>query len=188
MKLSRMLAAVGVTAVVLASIATSAGAQPIRGREVTQETATSENFCDVPGLTVQEDITVESRFMHNTRGPDDLGYLLEHLTTTAVFTNVVNGNSTRLVDTSLQKDLHVTDNGDGTLTILVLATGNVVLYGPDGEVIARDPGQIRVERLVDHGGTPNDRSDDVVLTQRTIKESTGRTDDFCEAGVPLLIG
>ena len=58
------------------------------------------------------------------------------------------------------KDQRVTDNGDGTLTILVLATGNSTLYGPDGKAIARNPGQIRFEFLVDHGGTPTDPSDD----------------------------
>jgi len=38
----------------------------------------------------------------------------------------------------------VTDNGDGTLTLLILNTGNSVLGGEDGKVIARNPGQVRV--------------------------------------------
>ena len=81
----------------------------------------------------------------------------------------------------------MTDNGDGTLTILVLATGNDVFYGPDGKAIGRNPGQIRFEILVDHGGTPTDPSDDVVLVPaRAGERSTGRSDDFCEAAVPAL--
>ena len=85
-----------------------------------------------------------------------------------------------------QKDLHVTDNGDGTLTILVLATGNYTLYGEDGRAIARNPGQVRFELLIDHGGTPDDPSDDLELDFKIVKESTGRSDDACEAAVPAL--
>ena len=83
--------------------------------------------------------------------------------------------------------MRVTENGDGTLTILVLATGNAVLYGPDGKAIARNPGQTRFEILLDDGGTPNDPSDDEFLGRLGVaKESTGRSDDFCEAAVPAL--
>ena len=81
----------------------------------------------------------------------------------------------------------MTDNGDGTLTILTLGTGNDVYYGPDGDVIGRNPGQIRSEFIVDHGGTPTDPSDDEFLVDLGIvKGSTGRSDDFCEAAVPAL--
>jgi hypothetical protein len=63
-----------------------------------------------------------------------------------------------------------------------------VLYGANGKAIARNPDQIRVELLVDHGGTPNDPSDDEVLSEELVKDSTGRSDDFCEAAVPALTG
>ena len=93
------------------------------------------------------------------------------------------------VATVRDKDQRVTDNGDGTLTILVLTTGNEVLYGEDGKAIARNPGQLRFEFLVDHGGTPTDPSDDEFLEfLGVVKDSTGRNDDFCEAGVPILLG
>jgi hypothetical protein len=83
--------------------------------------------------------------------------------------------------------LKVTDNGDGTLTILVMGTGNSTLYGPEGNAIARDPGQIRFEVLIDHGGTPSDPSDDEFLEfLGDVKPSTGRSDDFCEAAVEAL--
>jgi hypothetical protein len=83
----------------------------------------------------------------------------------------------------------VTDNGDGTLTLLILSTFNSVLYGPDGKAIARDPGQARFEVLIDHGGTPTDPSDDEFFEfLGLVKESTGRTDDFCAAVVPVLTG
>ena len=189
MKLSRMLAAaVGLTAVISMSLATVAWAQPIREKFQFQETEIIDDLCDVAGLTVQIDRTVDLRVMQNPHGPDGLVYFLEHVRVTTVYTNVANGNATTEVETAIRKDLRVTDNGDGTLTILALATGNLVLYGPDGKAIARNPGQVRFEIVVDHGGTPNDRSDDEELEFRGVRESTGRTDDFCAAGVPVLTG
>jgi len=62
-----------------------------------------------------------------------------------------------------------------------------VLYGEDGKAIARNPGQTRLEFLVDHGGTPNDPFDDGPLEfVGVVKDSTGRSDDFCEAAVAAL--
>jgi hypothetical protein len=189
MRLSRMLAgAVALAAVVSMALATVAWAQPIREQEVFQETEIIDDFCDVAGLTVQFDSTVEERRMQNTHGPDGLVYFLEHARATAVYTNLANGNAVTEVVTTVFTDLRVTDNNDGTLTILVLGTGNAVLYGPDGKAIARNPGQIRFEIVVDHGGTPTDPSDDEELDFRLVKESTGRTDDFCAAAVPVLTG
>ena len=103
-----------------------------------------------------------------------------------MYTNLANGNAVTEVVTTVSKDLRVTDNDDGTLTILVLATGDAVVYVPDGKAIARNPGQVRFEIVVDHGGTPTDPSDDEFLDFRLVKESTGRTDDFWAAVVPTL--
>jgi hypothetical protein len=106
---------------------------------------------------------------------------------TVVYTNRANGKTVTLTVVRVTKDLRVTDNGDGTLTILVLATGNDVYYGPDGKAIGRNPGQIRFEILIDHAGTPTDPSDDEFLADLgLVKGSTGRNDDFCEAAVPAL--
>jgi hypothetical protein len=63
------------------------------------------------------------------------------------------------------------------------------VYGPDGKAIARNPGQLRFELLIDNGGTPTDPSDDEFLEfLGFVKGSTGRTDDFCAAAVPELTG
>jgi hypothetical protein len=171
------------------SLATAASAQPIREGEVFEETQSCADFCDASGLTVRVDSTTESRFMFNPHGPDGLGYGLEHLRITNVYANVANGNAVTEQITTVFRDLRVTDNGDGTVTALVLATGNAVVRGPDGRAIARNPGQIRFEALIDNGGTPTDPSDDEFLdVLRDVKGSTGRTDDFCEAVVPVLVG
>ena len=103
-----------------------------------------------------------------------------------MLTNRANDESVTVVSKVLNKDLKVTDNGDGTLTVLFMATGNDVIYGPDGKAIARNPGQIRIEFLIDHNGTPVDPFDDAVISEEVVKESTGRSDDFCEAVVPAI--
>ena len=58
-------------------------------------------------------------------GPDGLGYGLEHLRITDVFTNLDNGNAVTGEQAFMSKDLRVTDNGDGTLTILGLNAGRM---------------------------------------------------------------
>jgi hypothetical protein len=136
---------------------------------------------------VEFGFVVDGRVHAVPQGRDGLAYFGAHFVRTEVATNVVTGASVTAVYTVTDKDLRVTDNGDGTLTILILMTGNAVLYGEDGKAIARNPGQVRVEILIDHGGTPPDPSDDAFLEfLGVVKESTGRTDDFCEAAVPIL--
>ena len=146
-----------------------------------------ENFCGVQGVTVVLTSVLDMRVNVVSRGPAGLTYFLQHGVTREVLRNPATGKTLTSVATVTEKDMRITENGDGTLTILVLATGNAVLYGPDGKAIARNPGQTRFEILVDDGGTPNDPSDDEFLGRLgTVKESTGRTDDFCEAAVPAL--
>lgn len=145
-----------------------------------------EDFCDVPGLDVQVEGVDDGSFLGRAQGRDGLSYFMFHVRTSAVLTNLANGQT--ITDTSrvVQKDLHIVDNGDGTLTITVLATGAANLFGTDGKAIARNPGQIRFQVVVDHNGTPTDPSDDEELEFSVIKESTGRSDDYCAAAVDAL--
>jgi hypothetical protein len=184
LRLSAFLA-LGATAAVMLAAAASAG-PPFRETIHDEGTEVITDFCDVEGLTVVREFVLDLRIHALPHGPDGLVYFLAHGKQTEVITNLANDRSVSSVASVTEKDLRVTDNGDGTLTILILATGNAVLYGEDGKAIARNPGQVRFELVVDHGGTPNDPSDDVELDFRLVKESTGRSDDFCEAAVPAL--
>ncbi len=184
LRLATILALAGVAAVAFAAAA-SAG-KVSREAFHDERAFVLENFCDVPGLNVQVQVDADIRVQIVLHGRDQLAYFLQHGTRTDVLTNLANGKSVTSVAHVTEKDLRVTDNGDGTLTVLVLATGNAVVYGPDGKAIARDPGQTRFELLVDDGGTPTDPSDDEVLDFRVVKDSTGRSDEFCEAVVPAL--
>jgi hypothetical protein len=172
--------AVGLTiASILVAGAVSADA-PLRFHE--EFTETIDDYCDVPGLTVRSDVVVDSKLRIRQRA----GFM-EQVSGTFVDTNVDNGKSISGTFHTIRKALHATDNGNGTSTLLFLATGNDVAYGPDGKAIARNPGQIRFEVLIDNNGTPNDPSDDEFIAMLDIvKESTGRSDDFCAAVVPAL--
>jgi hypothetical protein len=178
--------ALGATAAFMFTAAASAGLI-FQERFHDEGTFVEENFCDVEGLTVDGAFAVDGRVRAVPHGREGLAYFIEHVKFAVTFTNRDTGTTITQVGNVTTKDLKVTDNGDGTLTILQLGTGNDVVYGPDGKAIARNPGQTRFAFLVDDGGTPADPSDDEFLADLgVVKESTGRTDDFCEAVVPAL--
>jgi hypothetical protein len=142
------------------------------------------NFCE-RGLTVDFTAVVDGRFRINTHGRADLAFVAEHLSVRQVFTNPETGLGVRTVERTLTKDLRISRSGN-LLTIVVLATGNSTVYGPDGKAIARNPGQVRFRLVIDDGGTPADFEDDIEVSFEQIKGSTGRSDDFCAAVVPAL--
>ena len=110
---------------------------------------TIENFCGA-GLTVDLDTTVDGRYQVNTRGPGSLGYYLENVSVLNVFTDQATGQTaTDLQPNTVGKDLSITDNGDGTLTFVVLLTGGARTYGDDGSLIAKNSGQVRFENVID---------------------------------------
>jgi hypothetical protein len=147
---------------------------------------TDTNFCD-EGLTVEIEGVVDGRFLAKPQGASGLIHFMDHLHVTTVQTNVDNDMFITTEERTVSKDLKVVDNGDGTLTITVLATGNFVVYGEDGKAIARNPGQSRFQFIVNHNGTPTDPTDDIELVDLgRIKGSTGRSDDFCAAAVAAL--
>jgi hypothetical protein len=185
LRLSAILA-LGATAAVMLATAATAG-QVFRVTIHDEGTIVLDEICDVPGLTVELAFVVDLSVLVVPHGPDGLAYFLQHGTVSEMFTSMANGKSVTSVANVIEKDLRVTDNGDGTQTVLILATGNAVLYGDDGKAIARNPGQIRFELLFDDGGTPTDPSDDEFLADLgLVKGSTGRSDDFCEAAVQAL--
>jgi hypothetical protein len=184
----RLGAIVAVSAATALVLATAASAGLILRETFHDEgTFVNEDFCGVPGLTVHGAFAVDGRAHAVPHGPSGLAYFIEHVRFTTVLTNPDTGKAVTDVGNVVTKDQKVTDNGDGTLTILVLGTGNEVVYGADGKAIARNPGQTRYEILIDDGGTPTDPSDDEFLADLgVVKGSTGRTDDFCAAVVPAL--
>ena len=188
-RIARVLTLLAIVLVVTApSIAQAKPLERGHFRDSTSEVV--EDFCG--DLTVRIDEEVHGSFLLNPHGPDGLVYGSERIHLTVSFTNVANDKSFTIVENFMAKDLKVTDNGDGTLTILVLAAGSSKVYGPDGKLLFNDPGQTRVELLIDHAGTPADPTDDEFLEfLGEVKGSTGRNDlegrDFC-ADIHEFIG
>ena len=146
----------------------------------------TEDFCDVPGLTVQLEGASEGRDKFTPHGADGLPHLQVQAQDTDVYTNLANGKSVTQVSERQGQELHVTDNGDGTLTFVVNNTGTVVLYAEDGKTLARQAGLFRYQIVYDYAGTLTDRSDDVKIGRPDILLQTGRQDDLCAAMVPAL--
>jgi hypothetical protein len=172
-----ILAVATAAAAVLASTAT-AGKVFFDTIHVEENDVALEDFCDVESLTVSLDSVMDIRVHVVPKGRDQLEYFLQHGTRTEVLT--ANGVSLHSVAKVIEKDMRVTDNGDGTVTVLILATGNAVLYDESGKAIARNPGQTRLVITFDENG------DEVPGSRQVVKESTGRSDDFCAAVVPAL--
>jgi hypothetical protein len=185
MSLKRRLAAAGGATLLLSALAVgSAAAKPVdRGSFHDVSSEVIEDFCG--DLTVREDVDIRGTFLVNARGRDGILYFHDNVHGTISWTNLATGKSLTQVFNTVSKDHKITDNGDGTFTILVLATGGGKILGPDGKLLFSDAGQVRFAFVVDFAGTPTDPSDDVFIEDLgLVKGSTGTNDlegrDFCE--------
>lgn len=181
---TRAVGTFAVAALITGALASAALGRPIEHiKQFHHEgTAVVEDFCGIEGLDVRIDFVADGSLLAKTKRGGDLAYFLEHVSETGVHTSLANGKSVTQVSRGINQDMLVTDNGDGTLTILAKSVGVDVLYDSDGNVLARNSGQTRVEFLIDHAGTPSDPSDDEFLEfLGVVKGSTGRNDDFCAA-------
>jgi hypothetical protein len=85
---------------------------------------------------------------------------------TTTFTNPVTGLCVVVNGTGDSKDLSVTDNGDGTITVRTALTGiaeQVTL--PDGTVAYKDVGRVVFATVFDYNGTLAHANDDVFISQ-----------------------
>jgi hypothetical protein len=168
------------------SVATSApaSAEKIGGDKFHDEFGFIEkDFCGVPGLTVEHDVTVDGRFLERLQGRDSIFYGMDNTRVVDELTNVVTGqHATDIQPRTTSKDLKITVNDDGTITIIQLLTGGGRLLGDDGHLIAKGSGQVRFELVVDYMGTLSDPDDDVQVAEpELIFGSTGTNDDYCVA-------
>jgi hypothetical protein len=133
------------------------------------------NFCDA-GLTVAISGVIDIRVHVVPHGPDGLDYFLEHGSQTETLS--ANGTTLTSAANVTEKDMRVTELGNGFVEVLILATGNAVLYDGSGKAIARNPGQTRFVIVFDAAGNE--------VSREIVKGSTGRSDDFCDAAVAAL--
>jgi hypothetical protein len=149
-----------------------------------------EDFCGIP--FVRQDVAFRETITLNPHGPDGLAYSLSRLHVRVLYTNLANGRTAAEVVNNVRKDLKITNNGDGTLTILFLVAGSHKWYDDDGKLFLNDAGQVQFAFQMDHKGTPDDpRDDEFIASFGNAKGPTGRRDsegrDFC-ADMRLLLG
>ena len=137
-------------------------------------------FC--AGLTnVPLHVEIDGYVSIKEHGPNQPGpYFADRFRSTLVYTNPETGLTYTVIRVRQSKDLKITDNGDGTLTLLGLSTGSLWAYGPDGELLGRQNGLSRETFLVDTLGT-SDPFDDV-LTPIGDASTAGlwTTTNFCD--------
>jgi hypothetical protein len=119
--------------------------------------------------------TSDGTYKARPHGPDKLWYYVEHQSVRITWQlDGTNLTAYEIQPNVLIKDQSITDNGDGTLTIIQLLTGGTRDYGHDGKQIASNAGQVRFRIVYDY---VNDKD----LSRELIFGSTGTNDDFCDA-------
>jgi hypothetical protein len=163
---------------------TPATAKPLeRGRF--HDVFTEFFTCESTGTPARNDVDVWVNVNVNQRGSSPFPYHRESVRGTSVFTNLDTGGTFTNVFSVNAQDHVITDNGDGTITILLIATGGSRYYDTDGTFVLNDPGQVRLSFDIDYNGTPSDPEDDVEVpgSFQVVRDSTGRNDtegrDFC---------
>src|SRR6187455_3033609 len=119
-------------------VSTSATASPIDKGHF-HDVFTSDVY-DCDGTPAQDSGDVKGNFLFNQRGSSPFPYYRESVHGTGVTTNLETGGTYTNVFTYNSKDQTVVDNGDGTITITVFATGNSRWYDASGELVLRDTG------------------------------------------------
>ena len=164
-------------------VSTPATAKPIDKGHF-EDVFTSEVY-DCDGTPAQDSVDVTGNFVFNQRGSSPFPYYRESVRGTVVTTNLNTGGTLTDVFTTNSRDHTIVDNGDGTITITSFASGTSRFYDADGNLVLKDPGQVRVAFDIDYNGTPGDPSDDIEVPDsfRIVRGSTGNSDlsgrDFC---------
>jgi hypothetical protein len=167
----------------LVGTGTSAVARPIDKGHFHDVFTDDPYDCD--GLPAQDSGDISGNFVLNQRGSSPFPYYRESVHGTFVTTNLLTGGTFTQVFASVSQDHVITDNGDGTITIMVNSAGGWRAYDQFGKLVLKDPGNFRFSFAIDYQGTPGDPSDDTDVdgSFQVVRDSTGVNDtegrDFC---------
>ena len=177
-----LIAGLTIAGTVLAS--TPAFARPIDKGHF-HDVFTSDVF-DCEGTPAQDDVDVSGNFLGNLRGSSPFPYFRASVHGTVVTTNLDTGGTYTEKFTANDRDHTIVDNGDGTITITLAASGSHRFYDADGKLVLMDSGNFRIAFDIDYNGTPGDPSDDTEVPDsfRLVRDWTGRNDtagrNFCD--------
>ena len=147
-----VIAGLTIAGTVLAS--TPAFARPIEKGHF-HDVFTSDVY-DCDGTPAQDNGDVSGNFLVNQRGSSPFPYYRESVHGTVVTTNLDTGGTFTNVFTANSKDHTIVDNGDGTITITVYASGGYRFYDPTASSSSRTPVSVRFAFDIDYHGTPGD--------------------------------
>ena len=121
-------------------------------------------------------------FSIQTLGDSDFPHFADRFRSHFVYTNPETGGTFTVDTIGSFRDLHLVDNGDGTLTITNQFAGHQNVYDSDGNLVLTDRGLVREVVLIAHKGTI-DPDDDDFIEQLSIEffgphGTEGR--DFCD--------
>ena len=155
-----------ITTVALAALAWVQG--PTASASTIEHGRFDDHFVDVRedvcgGLTMVVEGDDRGRYSLRLGGPDQLPRFSSTHHGGASFTNAATGLALTATWHYSNQDVHVTDNGDGTLSVVYQVPGPERIYGPDGQQLNISTGSMRLEATIDHGGTLQDPYDDVFL-------------------------
>ena len=94
---------------------------------------------DCDGTPAQDSGDVSGNFVFNQRGSSPFPYYRESVHGTVVTTNLDTGGTYTNVFTANGRDHTIVDNGDGTITITVYASGGSRFYDTNGRFVLKDP-------------------------------------------------
>ena len=148
---ARCLAAVPAAALAVGAAVAPATAAPVAHERFTESSSVVvDDFCGEITARIDED--AQGMFLLNSRGADGALYGMATVRRTLSFTNPANGKTFTTVSSFVDKDFKVTDNSDGTYTLVTQFAGGTRSYGPDGEFLGAEGEVFRAEILVDEDG------------------------------------
>jgi hypothetical protein len=177
-------AAAVLTAFLVPATAGAAGAQPVDQVHYTDvydlllPDEPDGSFCG--GLVdVPLHGEVDGYFSVKDHGDEAFPYFADRFRSTLVYTNPLTGLTLTVVRVWQTKDLRITDNGDGTLTLVGLNTGALWSYGPGGELLGVQNGMSKDTFLVDTMGTTDPFDDQLTPVGDPFTAGQRTTGDFC---------
>jgi hypothetical protein len=130
---------------------------------------------DCDGLELVSEGTFREHFLAVGRGRHGLPHFQANVRFTNVITNPATGKTFTIDGSFLDKDHTVTENEDGTYTVIISFHGRERFLGPDGKLLFLNAGQLTLETLwAGDGDFPSDGTHlDVQELGRPV-EPTGR--------------
>jgi hypothetical protein len=142
---------------------------------------TPEGWCPEVPFDVLYTEDASGTFIFGQRGREGLYYGGSTFTSEFSWTNTETGRTYSAISHGTDRDLHVTDNGDGTITIEGVSTGPTTYYADDGTRF-KDVGRNFYTIIIDLNDTPENPEDDEFV-EFIGSDARGRFDtaerDFC---------